>query len=112
MGEGKPSGEAKANVSQSTINDAEQWNTGTPKDTGDAVTQGIYPEASDKNAAAGDTTSIAQQAASTTDPRPAEEGGTQGNSSQNPSTFGSLKDGLPASGAATSPDKTADKDKA
>ena len=111
MGEGKPSSEAKANVPQSTINDAEQWNTGTPKDTGDAVTQGIYPDASDKNAHAGETTSIAQQAASTSDPRPADQGGTP-LSSNNPSTFGSLQDGLPASGAATAPDKTADKDKA
>lgn len=110
MGEGKPTGsEARANVSQETINDTAQWNTGTPKDTGDAVTQGIYPDASDKNADAGAATSIASQVASTTDPRPADAGGTQ---TVNPSTFGGMKAGLPASGAATSPDKVADKDKA
>lgn len=108
MGEGKPSSEARADVPESTINDMAQWNTGTPKGTGDAITQGIFPEASDKNADAGDTTSIAQQAASTTDPRPTEEGG----SAVNPSTFGSLKDGLPASGATTDPEVTAGKDKA
>lgn len=108
MGEGKPSSQARADVPESTINDMAQWNTGTPKGTGDAITQGIFPEASDKNADAGDTTSIAQQAASTTDPRSSEEGG----SAVNPSTFGSLKDGLPASGAATDPSKKIDADEA
>ena len=105
MGEGKANGEAHANVAQETINDQAQWNTGTPKDTGDAVTQGIYPEASDANARAGEATSLAQQTASTTDPRPAAQGG-----DGNPSTYGSMKDGLPASGAATDPTKTTDGD--
>lgn len=104
MGEGKPNGEAQANVSQQTINDQSQWNTGTPKDTGDAATQGIYPEASDANAKAGEGTSMAQQAAMTTDPRPVAQGG-----NGNPSTYGSMKEGdLPASGAATDPQKTVD----
>lgn len=103
MGEGKANGEAKANVSQETINDQGQWNTGTPKDTGDAVTQGIYPGASDANANAGDTTSQAQQVSMTTDPRPVSQGG-----DGNPSTYGSMKEGLPASGAATDPGKTVD----
>lgn len=67
MGEGKPNGEANANVSQETINDQAQWNTGTPKDAGDAITQGIYPDASDANAKAGEDTSIAQQAPQTPD---------------------------------------------
>ncbi len=108
MGEGKPSSEARANVSQETINDAAQWNTGTPEDTGDAVTQGIYPDASDRNADAGNDTSIAGQVSSTTDPRPAEAGGTE---NVNPSTFGGMKDGLPASGAATDPNEVTDKDR-
>lgn len=100
MGEGKPNGEAQANVSQETINDTAKWNTGTPKDTGDAVTQGIYPDASDANAEAGAGTSQAQQVSMTTDPRPVSQGG-----NGNPSTYGSMKDGLPASGAATDPGK-------
>ncbi|WP_135228691.1 hypothetical protein [Deinococcus fonticola] len=101
MGEGKPNGEARANVPQETINDQGQWNTGTPKDPGDAVTQGIYPDASDANADAGAGTSQAQQVSMTTDPRPVEQGG-----NGNPSTYGSMKEGLPASGAATDPSKT------
>lgn len=106
MGEGKPSTEAHANVSQDTINDQSQWNTGTPKNPGDPATQGIYPDASDANASAGSTTSTAQQVSSTTDPRPASAGGTDAN----PSTYGGMKDGMPASGAATNPDKTVDGD--
>ncbi|GAA5440550.1 hypothetical protein ACFQDE_13350 [Deinococcus caeni] len=104
MGEGRPNGQANANVSQDTINDQGQWNTGTPKNAGDAATQGIYPDASDANADAGDTTSPAGQVSSTTDPRAADNTG-QG---ANPSTYGGMKDGLPASGAATQPDRTVD----
>ncbi|MFC3862900.1 hypothetical protein ACFOPQ_19235 [Deinococcus antarcticus] len=106
MGEGKANSEAHANVSQETINDQAQWNTGTPKDTGDAVTQGIYPDASDANADAGAGTSQAQQVSMTTDPRPAAQGG-----DGNPSTYGSMKDGLPASGAATDPERKVDGEK-
>lgn len=106
MGEGKPDSEAHANVSQSTILDQEQWNTGTPKSTGDATTQGIYPDVSDENADAGAETSQAHQVSSTTDPRPAAPGGS--GQDANPSTYGGMKDGMPASGAATNPDKTVD----
>lgn len=106
MGEGKPDSEAHANVSQSTIMDQGQWNTGTPKDTGDAATQGIYQDVSDENADAGQATSPAQQVSSTTDPRPSEQGGT--GMDANPSTYGGMKDGMPASGAATNPEKTVD----
>lgn len=104
MGEGRPNGQANANVSQDTINDQGQWNTGTLKNAGDAATQGIYPDASDANADAGDSTSPAGQVSSTTDPRAADNTG-QG---ANPSTYGGMKDGLPASGAATQPDRTVD----
>lgn len=108
MGEGRPNGEAHANVSQDTINDQGQWNTGTPKNPGDAVTQGIYPDASDANAGAGDSTSQAQQVSLTTDPRSDAQGGTD----VNPTSFGSMQGGLPASGATTDPDQKADSDKA
>lgn len=104
MGEGRPNGQANANVSQDTINDQGQWNTGTPKNPGDAATQGIYPDASDANADAGDSTSPAGQVSSTTDPRAADNTG----QNANPSTYGGMKDGLPASGAATHPDRTVD----
>ncbi|PNY80530.1 hypothetical protein [Deinococcus koreensis] len=104
MGEGKPGSEAHANVSQGTIMDQGQWNTGTPKSTGDATTQGIYQDASDENADAGQGTSQAQQVSATTDPRPVAQGGHDAN----PSTYGGMKDGMPASGAATNPDKTVD----
>ncbi|UBV43305.1 hypothetical protein LAJ19_03570 [Deinococcus taeanensis] len=104
MGEGRPNGEAHANVSQETINDQAQWNTGTPKSTGDATTEGIYPGASDENADANTGVSQAEQLSSTTDSRPAAQGGTD----VNPTTFGGMKDGLPASGAATDPDRTVD----
>ncbi|GHF34873.1 hypothetical protein HNQ07_000075 [Deinococcus metalli] len=106
MGEGKPGTEAHTNVSQDTINDQAQWNTGTPKNPGDPATQGIYPDVSDENADAGATTSTAQQTSATTDPRAAQPGGPDAN----PSTYGGMKDGLPASGAATNPDKTVDGD--
>lgn len=100
MGEGKPNSEAQANVSQETINDPAKWNTGTPKNAGDAATEGQYTGVSDANAGAGAETSQAQQVSMTTDPRPVSQGG-----NGNPSTYGSMKDGLPASGAATDPDK-------
>lgn len=118
MGEGKPGGnagqsQAQANVSQSTIDDQAQWNTGTPKSTGDAITQGQYPGASDARADAGQDTSPAQQVSSTTDPRPEGLGGNAPDQSdRNPSTYGSMKEGLPASGAATDPDETASPDRA
>ncbi|GAA0503654.1 hypothetical protein [Deinococcus depolymerans] len=104
MGEGRPNGQAHANVSQDTINDQGQWNTGTPKNPGDAITEGQYTGVSDANAGAGDSTSPAGQVSSTTDPRAAENTGTDAN----PSTYGGMKDGLPASGAATNPEKTVD----
>ena len=104
MGEGKPNGQAHANVSQDTINDASQWNTGTPKNPGDAITEGQYTGVSDANADAGADASIAQQVSSTTDPRAADNTGQDAN----PSTYGGIKDGLPASGAATHPEKTVD----
>ncbi|GGS21091.1 hypothetical protein [Deinococcus knuensis] len=104
MGEGRPNSEAHANVSQDTINDQAQWNTGTPKNAGDAATEGQYTGASDANAQAGAGTSPAQQVSSTTDPRAADTTGQDAN----PSTYGGMKDGLPASGAPTSPDKTVD----
>ncbi|MFC3835561.1 MULTISPECIES: hypothetical protein [Deinococcus] len=106
MGEGKPSSEAHANVSQDTINDQSQWNTGTPKNPGDPATTGQYTGVSDANADAGADTSQAQQVSSTTDPRPAANDGQDAN----PSTYGGMKDGMPASGAATNPDKTVDGD--
>ncbi|GGL16141.1 hypothetical protein [Deinococcus radiotolerans] len=108
MGEGRPNGEAHANVSQDTINDQGQWNTGTPKNPGDATTQGIYPDASDENAGDGSETSQAQQVSSTTDPRSDAQGGTD----VNPTSFGSMQGGLPASGATTDPEQKADTDKA
>ena len=106
MGEGKPDSEAHANVSQGTIMDQGQWNTGTSKSTGDAVTEGIYEGASDENAGAGQDTSQAAQVSATGDPRPAAQGGT--GLDANPTTYGGMKDGMPASGAAVNPDKTVD----
>lgn len=108
MGEGRPNGEANANVSQDAINDQGQWNTGTPKNPGDAATEGQYTGVSDANAHAGDTTSQAQQVSLTTDPRSDAQGGTD----VNPTSFGSMQGGLPASGATTDPDTKADSDKA
>lgn len=104
MGEGNPNGQANANVSQETINDTAQWNTGTPKNAGDAATEGQYTGVSDANAGAGDSTSPAGQVSSTTDLRAADNTGQDAN----PSTYGGYQDGLPASGAATNPDRTVD----
>lgn len=109
MGEGKPGSnaphsEAHANVTQATIHDQGQWNTGTPKNPGDAATQGIYTDASDKNAHAGDNTSVAHRKEGEHQPSvPA------GQHDANPSTYGSMKDGgRPASGATANADKKVD----
>lgn len=100
--------QAHANVSQDTIMDREQWNTGTDKDAGDAATQGIYTDVSDENADDGRDTSQAAQVSFTGDPRPEAQGGT--GLDANPTTYGGMKDGMPASGATVDPDRVADGD--
>lgn len=106
MGEGKPATTAHANVPQETIHDQSQWNTGTPKNPGDAITSGIYPDASDKNAHAGDDTQVSQHRASVHH----EESVPAHGHDPNPSTYGSMKDGRPASGATANPSKKMDAD--
>lgn len=112
MGEGRPGrggSEAHANVPQDTILDQRQWNKGTPKHAGDAVTQGIYPDASDENAHAGDHTSGAQRRAGT---EKAFSGPNAGHG-PNPATYGSMKDGgRPASGATSDAQKKVDGEEA
>ncbi len=106
MGEGKPQTEAQPNVSQDTVNDQAQWNTGTPKNPSQGDKQTYWAEEGDGQAGAGATTSTAQQVSSTLDPRPENQGG----DTINPSSFGGMKEGLPASGAPANPDKTVDAD--
>lgn len=106
MGEGKPQSQAETNVSQTDVQTTDKWDTGTPKTPSDAEAQGVVDAMSDRHAGAGSTTSTAQQVASTLDPRAENQGG----DAINPSSFGGLKDGLPASGAPADPDKTVDAD--
>ncbi|AIZ45544.1 hypothetical protein QR90_11310 [Deinococcus radiopugnans] len=107
MGEGKPQSQAETNVAQTDVQTNDTWNTGTPKTPSDAEAQGVVDAMSDKHAGDGAATSTAQQVASTLDPRAERQGG----DAINPSSFGGLKDGLPASGAPAAPDKTVDADK-
>lgn len=103
MGEGKPQNEAHANVSQDTIHDKDKWNTGTPKNPGDPATTGLYPHTSEENAHAGDSTSVAaKRAGEHQHSSPADH------HDANPSTYGSMKDGRPASGATAAADKKVD----
>ncbi|CAM3988105.1 hypothetical protein [Deinococcus marmoris] len=104
MGEGKPQSQAETNVQQTDVQTTDKWETGTPKTPSDAEAQAVVDAMSDKNAGDGAGTSTAQQVSSTLDPRA--EG--QGGDAINPSSFGGLKDGLPASGAPADPDKTVD----
>jgi hypothetical protein len=107
MAEGKPQGEAQDNVPQTAVQTNDTWQTGTPKNPSDGEKQEYWAQEGDGQAGAGRTTSQAQQVAGTLDPRP----GTQGGDAINPPSFGGLKDGLPASGAAANPQKTVDGDK-
>ncbi|MDV6375058.1 hypothetical protein [Deinococcus arenicola] len=106
MGEGKPQSQAETKVSQESVQTTDKWNTGTPKTPSDEELGAVVEAISDKHAGDGSTTSTAQQVSSTLDPRAGEKGG----DAINPSSFGGLKDGLPASGAPADPDKTVDAD--
>ncbi|CAM3236082.1 hypothetical protein DESA109040_04320 [Deinococcus saxicola] len=106
MGEGKPQSQAETNVAQTDVQTTDKWETGTPKTPSEAEAQGVVDAMSDKHAGDGSTTSTAQQVSSTLDPRA--EG--QGGDAINPTSFGGMKDGLPASGAPADPDKTVDAD--
>ncbi|MFC5847724.1 hypothetical protein [Deinococcus petrolearius] len=85
--------------------DRAQWNTGTPKNPGDPATEGQYTGVSEANAQAGqDTPSAEQVALDSHDPLPAVSRA----GDANPSTYGGLQAGLPASGATSQPDQTID----
>ena len=106
MGEGKPQSQAEANVAQTDVQTNDKWDTGTPKTPSESESQGVLDAMSDRHAGDGATTATTQQVASTLDPRAQSQGG----DAINPSSFGGLKDGLPASGAPADPDKTVDAD--
>ncbi|KQR28091.1 hypothetical protein [Deinococcus sp. Leaf326] len=101
----QPEGQARSHVSEAPIMDPAQWNTGTPKNAGDPATEGQYTGVSDANAEAGADTSTAEQVARQgTEPlRPVSRAG-----DANPSTYGGMQAGLPASGATSQPDQTID----
>lgn len=97
--------QAHSNVPEDRIMDRAQWNTGTPKNPGDPATEGQYPGVSEANAQAGQDTSTAGQVAlDSQDPLPPVSRA----GDANPSTYGGLQAGLPASGATSQPDQTID----
>lgn len=106
MGEGKPQSQAQANVEQTDVQTNDKWDTGTPKTPSEAEAQGVVDAMSDQHAGDGGGTSTAQQVSSTLDPRAEQQGG----DAINPSSFGGMRDGLPASGAPADPAKTVDAD--
>ena len=106
MDTGKPDDtQAHSHVSEDRVMDRAQWNTGTPKNPGDPATEGQYTGVSDANASAGAQTSSAEQVAQQrAEPlRPVSRAG-----DANPSTYGGMQAGLPASGATSQPDQTVD----
>lgn len=106
---GQANSQAHSNVTEDRILDQAQWNTGTPKNPGDPATEGQYTGVSEANAEAGARTSSAEQVAQegaqeSTEPlRPVSRAG-----DANPSTYGGMQAGLPASGATSQPDQTLD----
>ena len=106
---GQVHSQAHSNVTEDRVTDREQWNTGTPKNPGDPATEGQYTGVSEANAGAGAQTSSAEQVAGEVGPagteplRPVSRAG-----DANPSTYGGMQAGLPASGATSQPDQTLD----
>jgi len=102
---GQVHSQAHSNVTEDRVTDREQWNTGTPKNPGDPATEGQYTGVSEANAGAGAQTSSAEQVAQAgAQPlRPVSRAG-----DANPSTYGGMQAGLPASGATSQPDQTID----
>jgi hypothetical protein len=93
------------NVPQEQVQTTPIWDTGGEKSTGDAIQDGIYQHVSDENAGAGADTPVNQNAASDDQKQPSAPAGNQETASL---SHGGYREGLPASGATTSPHKTVD----
>lgn len=91
------------NVPQEQVQDNPNWQTGTPKTPGEDQTDSHWAQAGDDNADAGADTPL-----TTSGDAPAPSAA--GSGSRNPTTYGGLSEGLPASGAAANPQKKVDGD--
>lgn len=89
------------NVPQEQLQTNATWDTGGEKTPSQAQQDGHWNQVSDENAGAGADTPVASQDSQN-------EPSAVGLQDRNPSTYGGMQGGLPASGATTHPDRTVD----
>lgn len=107
MNEGNPGSNPQTgpqdNVPQEQVQDNATWDTGGEKTPSHDQTGSHWEQVDDANADAGAGTAL------TADDRPG-DASVLGAQDRNPTTYGGMGGGRPASGATTSPDKTVDGD--
>ncbi|EYB69751.1 hypothetical protein DEIPH_ctg002orf0079 [Deinococcus phoenicis] len=101
MSEGNPGTGPQDNVPQEQVQTNANWDTGGEKTPSQGKQDRYWDQTSDSNRDAGAGTAV------TADDQPGDQSVT-GAQDRNPSTYGGMGEGLPASGATTSPDKTVD----
>lgn len=105
MNEGNPGSDPQTgpqdNVPQERVQDNATWDTGGEKTPSQDQKDGHWEQVDDANADAGAGTAL------TADARPG-DASVVGARDRNPSTYGGMGEGRPASGATSSPEKTVD----